>query len=516
MAVLRGAATPVVVAFRSSLQLRVVSATLIASGVLVLTFGFVVAGSVTSGLIGERYDSAVHEVREASTAVGEELSDYTSTADGNLESAMNRVIGELESTSASGPVILLQTADEQQQVQRPTQVAEPNVPADIREQVDDGWLATQYSSYDLYGEGEAPYLIVGTEINLGVDYHLYYLYPLDSVQDAVSLLRTNLILAGVALVLLLGVIAALVTRLVVTPVREAARTAQRLAAGLLHERMDVRGSDDLARLANSFNLMAANLQTQINKLEEMSMLQRRFTSDVSHELRTPLTTIRMAADLLYDYRDDFPESSRRSIELLENELQRFEELLSELLEISRFDSGFANLETEAVNLVPIVDDLVEQLSSLADTCGVQVRVQSDQRRVVAEVDVRRFQRIVRNLVGNAIEHAEGQPVEVRLAASETAVSIAVRDWGLGLSTAEAERVFDRFWRADPSRARQTGGTGLGLAISMEDAKLHRGTLQATGKSGEGSLFLLTLPLHAGNRVVKSPLSLTLQEGAPHA
>ncbi|QSB05952.1 MtrAB system histidine kinase MtrB [Natronoglycomyces albus] len=513
---LRRAATPVVVAFRSSLQLRVVSATLVASGVLVLTFGFVVAGSVTSGLIGERYESAIHEVREASTAVGEELSDYTSTADGNLESAMNRVIGGLESSSAAGPLIMLHTADDQQKVQRPTQMSEFVLPVEIRQHVEDGWLATQYATYDFYGEGEAPYLIVGTEVDLGVDYHLYYLYPLDSVQDAVSLLRTNLILAGVALVLLLGVIAALVTRLVVTPVREAARTAQRLAAGLLHERMDVRGSDDLARLANSFNLMAANLQTQINKLEEMSMRQRRFTSDVSHELRTPLTTIRMAADLLYEYREDFGESSRRSIELLEKELQRFEDLLGELLEISRFDSGFANLETEAVNLVPIVEDIAEGFDSLAESCGVTVTVHSDQRRIVAEVDVRRFQRIVRNLIGNAIEHAEGQPVEVRVKASETAVAVAVRDWGVGLSEPEAERVFDRFWRADPSRARQTGGTGLGLAISLEDAKLHRGTLQATGTPGGGSLFLLTLPLHAGNRVVTSPLALTLKEGAPHA
>src|SRR5690606_3586336 len=138
-----------------------------------------------------------------------------------------------------------------------------------------------------------------------------------------------------------------------------ARTAQRLSAGLLHERMTVRGSDDLARLAGSFNLMAENLHQQIVRLEDMSRLQRRFTSAVSHELRTPLTTVRMAADLMYDYKEDFPAPAARSAELLHDELNRFEALLGDLLEVSRFEAGFAALDTEAVELVPLVEGVVE-------------------------------------------------------------------------------------------------------------------------------------------------------------
>ena len=138
------------------------------------------------------------------------------------------------------------------------------------------------------------------------------------------------------------------------------------------------------------------------------------------------------------------------------------------------------------------------------------------RRVIAEIDPRRVHRILRNLVSNAIEHAEGKPVEVTVAESDTATAVAVRDRGVGLKPGHAERVFDRFWRADPSRNRKTGGTGLGLAISLEDAKLHSGTLQATGEPGKGTLFVLTLPLQAGNRVITSPIPLRLDGDAPRA
>jgi len=170
-------------------------------------------------------------------------------------------------------------------------------------------------------------------------------------------------------VIVVDSVAALVTRMVVRPVRVAARTAQRLSAGLLDQRMELHGEDDLARLAASFNQMAANLQSQIVRLEEMSRMQRRFTSDVSHELRTPLTTVRMAADLIFSAREEFDASVARSAELLQTELDRFESLLTDLLEISRFDAGFAMLDAEPTDLVPAVRRVVDQLRPLAERAG---------------------------------------------------------------------------------------------------------------------------------------------------
>jgi two-component system sensor histidine kinase MtrB len=246
----------------------------------------------------------------------------------------------------------------------------------------------------------------------------------------------------------------------------------------------------------------------------MSRLQRRFTSDVSHELRTPLTTVRMAADLIFNSREDFDPAVARSAELLQTELDRFESLLTELLEISRFDAGFAALEAEPANLAPLLQRAVERLAPVAERAGVAMHVDVPAEPIVAEVDVRRVERILRNLLGNAIEHGEGRPVKVRMAAREGAVAITVRDYGVGLKPGEEKLVFNRFWRADPSRARHTGGTGLGLSISVEDARLHGGWLEAWGAPGQGAQFRLTLPTRAGKRLVSSPLRLVPTDFRP--
>jgi two-component system sensor histidine kinase MtrB len=271
--------------------------------------------------------------------------------------------------------------------------------------------------------------------------------------------------------------------------------------------MTVRGEDDLARLATSFNAMADSLQRQITQLEGLSQLQQRFTSDVSHELRTPLTTVQMAAEVLHESRGDFPPHVARSAELLHAELDRFEGLLTDLLEISRYDAGAAVLDWEPTDVGSLIGRVVGDLSSLAAVHDSELQVSGPQQPVIAEVDARRVQRILRNLVGNAIEHGAGRPIEVTWAANRLAVAVTVRDLGVGLSPAEAQHVFDRFWRADPSRVRTVGGSGLGLSISLEDARLHGGWLQVWGSPGLGAQFRLTLPLTAGAELTSSPLPL---------
>jgi two-component system sensor histidine kinase MtrB len=277
--------------------------------------------------------------------------------------------------------------------------------------------------------------------------------------------------------------------------------------------MRVRGDDELARLGRAFNEMAASLERQIHQLEELSRVQRRFVSDVSHELRTPLTTLRMAGEVMYEARHSFEPALGRSAELLQAQLDRFESLLADLLEVSRFDAGAAVLETEAVDLREIVDRVVDDLRPLAESHGTYVDVRSDAGAAVAEVDPRRVERIVRNLVGNALEHSESRPVQVRLAGDEEAVAIGVRDHGVGLRQADLGMVFNRFWRADPARARTTGGTGLGLAIALEDAHLHGGWLQVWGEPAEGAHFRLTLPRRQGASLSSSPLPLVPVDAA---
>src|SRR5690606_5317139 len=158
-------------------------------------------------------------------------------------------------------------------------------------------------------------------------------------------------------------------------------------------------------------------------------------------------------------------------------------------------------------MAQVIQRAVDSLASLADRQGVPIEVVTPEETVIAEVDARRVERVLRNLIGNAIEHGDGKPVIVTLAANPSAVAVTVRDHGIGLKPGEEKLVFNRFWRADPSRARQTGGTGLGLSISLEDARLHGGWLEAWGQPGRGSQFRLTLPVRAGGRITESPLPL---------
>ena len=363
-------------------------------------------------------------------------------------------------------------------------------------------------------ESEVPGIAVGSQVQLPSDaesYTLYYLFPLDEQEETMALVTRALLTAAVLLVVLVAAMTWLVTRQVVTPIRMARQVAERLAAGQLQERLRVSGEDDLARLATSFNQMASNLQRQIRQLEELSRVQRRFVSDVSHELRTPLTTVRMAGDVLHDARADFDPTTARAAELLQVELDRFETLLVDLLEISRFDAGAAVLELDDINLVDVAHRIVDATRPLARSRNVEVVVEAPVHPCLAEADVRRVERVVRNLITNAIDHTgtdrAGGDIVVLVAGDDHAAAIAVRDYGVGLAPGEAAMVFNRFWRADPARARTSGGTGLGLSISLEDTHLHGGWLQAWGRPGEGAQFRLTLPRRAGGVLRHSPLPL---------
>ncbi|MFI5914543.1 MtrAB system histidine kinase MtrB [Dactylosporangium sp. NPDC051541] len=500
--------------WRRSLQFRVVGITLSLSAALVLAFAYTVASLISNGVLQSKIDQSAKMVDSGASYAMRELTGFTQADDPSLPLSLKNVVTQLYASvnDAQAEVIMLRRSGNLQAnwpKARDGDVMDDPQVSGIRALVVGSKSGTyqQIATLDI-GAGLQKYLVMGTAVPVGpLPVELYYIIPLDSEDELVQFTGAVVTGTGIALVALLALIAAMMTRLVVTPVRVAARTAQRLSAGLLDQRMVVRGEDDLARLAAAFNQMAANLQRQIVRLEEMSRLQRRFTSDVSHELRTPLTTVRMAADLLFSSRDDFDPAAARSAELLQAELDRFEGLLTDLLEISRFDAGFAALDAEPTDLVPVVRRVADQLLSLAERCKVELKVVVPDTEVIAEVDPRRVERVLRNLVGNAVEHGEGKPVVVTLAADGSAVAVTVRDHGVGLKVGEEKLVFNRFWRADPSRARQTGGTGLGLSISLEDARLHGGWLEAWGAPGKGAQFRLTLPARSGDRLVSSPLRL---------
>jgi two-component system sensor histidine kinase MtrB len=516
-------------AWQRSIQVRVITATLALSLVVVILLGATLMRQISDGLLNAKADSAVAEASAGIDFAQSHLDAAADTATGSW-SPLLRDIGDRLASSGQQPgsdealyeVVLLGSEDNA--VSITSDGVEPGsardvVPPELRESVQSEprvfrtYTALPRGDSAQVGDNGLPVLAVGGQLGTptGDEYELYYLFPLTEQQDALDLVRTALVTAGLLLVLLLGALAWLVTRQVVTPVRLAARIAERFSSGRLAERMVVRGHDDLARLASSFNHMAASLQHQIGQLEELSRMQQQFVSDVSHELRTPLTTVRMAADVLHESKDGFDPVVRRSAELLQTQLDRFESLLNDLLEISRFDAGAAVLSAEGHDVRDVVHAVVDAAEPLAERKGSRIVVDMPAYPCVAEIDARRIERVLRNLVLNAVEHGEGRDVVVRVAADDDAVAVAVRDHGVGLKPGESSLVFHRFWRADRARTRTTGGTGLGLSISLEDARLHGGWLQACGEPGDGSRFRLTLPRRAESELTSSPLSLVPEE-----
>jgi two-component system, OmpR family, sensor histidine kinase MtrB len=505
--------------WRRSIQARVVVSTMVLSLLVIGVVGWFLLQQTRDGLLDQREEAAVAEATRVTEEARVRLAAVPPTetdATRQLADLVEPIIelGETRDFSVvlSGPAGDARIEDSAQYTPG---LDKTSVPAALEDHFDEiagtAFTYTQIRSTREDGSVRSePGIVVGSQVRLPADsqtYTLYYLFPLSEEGRTLGLLRRAIVTAAGLLVLLVAGLTWLVTRQVVTPVRLARRVAERLASGQLQERLRVSGEDDLARLATSFNQMATNLQRQIRQLEELSRMQRRFVADVSHELRTPLTTVRMAGDVLHDARTDFDPVTRRAAELLQTELDRFERLLVDLLEISRFDAGAAALELDDVNLVDVAHRIVDSTAGLARQHGIQVLVEAPDRPCLAEADVRRVERIVRNLVSNAIDHADSSDIVIRVACDEHASAVSVRDHGVGLAPGESAQVFNRFWRADPARARTSGGTGLGLSIALEDTHLHDGWLQAWGQPGRGSQFRLTLPRRAGTVLRHSPLPL---------
>jgi two-component system sensor histidine kinase MtrB len=505
-----------------SLQLRVIGTTLVVSVVVVAVLGIFLVQQIASGLFSNARKAAIVQTSDGLTFAQSDPD--VQNPNGSTASALIQLVTALQSGSGLGniyDVVVLQrgTSPGLAGVTGNEALA-PSIPAALQEEIAGEQLAPRHSA-TLYtapttlmstsGKRLGPALAVGVPISR--DDQLYYLFPLSQQVQVLRLVQNTLIVAGVGLVLLLAVIVSLVTRWVVVPIRQGAQAASRVSAGNLDERMAARGTDDLAALAHAFNEMAGSLQEKLRELEELSSVQRQFVSDVSHELRTPLTTIRIAADVLFGAKDSLEPAAKRSAELLQSQIERFEALLADLLEISRHDANVATLDAESADVCDLVLRAAADAEHLAARRGTRIEFRLPPQQCIAEVDRRRVERVLRNLLDNAVEHGEGRDVVVTVAADRHAVAVAVRDHGVGLGPGEHQFVFDRFWRADPARARTTGGTGLGLAIALEDTRLHCGWLQAWGERGRGSVFRLTLPRAVGGQLAGSPLPLCPDEAA---
>lgn len=497
----------------ASLQLR----TAVISGVLTLAASVILAIFLTHQITTGLYQSRFNQVEaEANHGLNQARQVFENAATSDQEATSTLVTDTLNALASNtgGSIardFVLVPLDEDDNLHVGTMnssgVTEDIISDELAEQVRNG-TGVYYQSVGLNtgGSQDTPGMAFGTQVILppGNYYGLYFIYDLSEVQQTLDYLMNVLLIAGAILILLNVGIAIVMTRSVTRPVKLAAQTAESLSSGNLSVRMDVKRTDEVARLSESFNKMADNIQDHITQLANLSQIQQRFVSDVSHELRTPLTTVRMAAEVLFDSRDEFDPINRRSTELLYHQVERFQALLSDLLEISRFDAGAAEVSAESTDLLHLAADVLLTAQPLADNAKIELFIVPMGEEFTAEVDSRRIERILRNLVNNAIEHGEGQPVDVVVRASRTEIAIVVRDHGMGMTPEQVAHVFDRFWRADPARARTTGGSGLGLAIAVEDTHLHNGQIDVWGEIGKGAAFRLVLPRVSGGTITPPP------------
>jgi signal transduction histidine kinase len=325
------------------------------------------------------------------------------------------------------------------------------------------------------------YLVVGAPSDDNGD--LYFFYSEQGLWHELDVLRNILLAGGALLVLLAALAGAVIAREALRPVAQASEAAHSLAEGLLETRLPVEGRDEFGAWAQAFNEMAGALEATIADLSAAQARERRFTADVAHELRTPLTGLVGEASLLSEHLQRMPPESRRPAELLIADVGRLRKLVEDLMEISRLQAGAESVHTEPVDLASVTAAILR-----ARGWSERVRLDGDETEVTT--DPRRLERIVANLVGNALEHGGDDGVAVRVGRDGDGAFVEVADRGPGIPPEHLPHLFERFYKADPSRTGR--GSGLGLAIAHENALLLGGEIDVHSELGAGSTFTLRL------------------------
>jgi signal transduction histidine kinase len=309
----------------------------------------------------------------------------------------------------------------------------------------------------------------------------------DDIFDSLSEIRTRLILYSLAVGLLVVVLVFFMSHMLITPLRQIVRVVQRMAAGQLNLRIPLSGNDEYSILSRTFNNMT-------EKLEQTEKTREEFVSNVSHELKTPLTAIKVLSESILSQESVPEEVSREFMQDISNEVDRMVNITNDLLALVKVDQREQSLNTAATDINQLVEDILKRLSPLAEQKKV-VLLYEEVRPVQIDADEIKLALAISNIVENGIKYTpRGGTVKVVVDSDHQNAYITIQDTGIGIPEEEQDKIFNRFYRVDKTRDRDTGGTGLGLAISRSTILLHNGSIRLTSSPEEGSTFILRIPI----------------------
>jgi signal transduction histidine kinase len=331
----------------------------------------------------------------------------------------------------------------------------------------------------------------------------YIIYIRDDKQTVYDLNMTlvELILKAVAVGLVLSVILSFIlSKTLLQPIIGMTKAAEAIAEGDFSKKLSVESGDEIGILADTFNNMATQLQITLEEIKKSEALRREFVANVSHELRTPLTSIRSYAETLTDYRDIPKEMEVDFLHVILNESERMTKIVQDLLELSRFDAGNAKLAVEKFSLEEAVRNVCDAIALEARKHGHQLRTEIDSGLPTISGDKARIEQVFINILSNAVKYTpDGGSINITGGRTGAKVWIKIRDTGIGIPEADLSRIFDRFYRVDKARSRESGGTGLGLSIAREIVQRHGGDILIESAVGAGTTVTVVLPIEGTNR-----------------
>ncbi|OOB80610.1 MAG: histidine kinase [Epulopiscium sp. Nuni2H_MBin003] len=310
---------------------------------------------------------------------------------------------------------------------------------------------------------------------------------IDDVYILLDEMSTQIYLLALLSSLLTGLLSFFTSSLITRPIKELMKSVIKVTNGHLDEKINVKGNNEMAQLATSFNLMT-------EKLDRIEESRQEFVSNVSHELKTPLASIKVLTESLI-FQEDVPIEMYQEFFLdINQEVDRLNTIINDLLSLVKLDSNKVNLNIELTNLNQLVEAILKRLAPLANKKDISLVYQSD-RAIDVEVDTVKLTLAISNVIENGIKYTpEGGQVIITIQNNSQDVFITVTDTGIGIAQAEQPRIFERFYRTDKTRNRETGGTGLGLSITYRTVVMHSGTIQVNSEEGKGSTFIIQIPI----------------------